>query len=125
MSTARVSTLIVCIALLSTTRISTVPISNALFPVTKILTMAFTVHGHTHGSQVEIAGDWVPVVFLAHISADLADPQASVDIGFAFDVLVHPSVVAIEGYTFGHPKFFAFPNSDFYTSYSSSAEVLG
>ena len=50
------------------------------------------------------------VVFAALVSvADVAEPQASADIALAFDVLVPVSVVAVEVYSPGRPRFLAFP----------------
>src|SRR4030042_4996870 len=57
--------------------------------------------------------------------ADVAEPQASVDIALAFDVLVPVSVVAVEVYSSGRPRFFAFPNIDYHASSSSSVDVVG
>ena len=66
------------------------------------------------------------VVFVAFVSvADVAEPQASVDIALAFDVLVPVSVVAVAADSSGRPRFFAFPNVDYYASSSSSVEVVG
>jgi len=66
------------------------------------------------------------VVFVALVSiADVAEPQASVDIALAFDVLVPVSVVAVEVDIYGRPRFLAFPNIDYYASPSSSVEVVG
>lgn len=66
------------------------------------------------------------VVFVAFVFvADVAEPQASVDIAFAFDVLVPASVVAVAVDSSGRPRFFAFPNVDYYASSSSSVEVVG
>jgi hypothetical protein len=66
------------------------------------------------------------VVFVALVSvADVAEPQASVDIAVAFDVLVPVSVVGVEVDSLGHPKFFAFPNVDLYATCSSSVEAVG
>ena len=66
------------------------------------------------------------VVFVAVVSvADVAEPQASVDIAVAFDVLVPVSVVVVEVDSSGRPKFLAFPNVDHYASSSSSVEVVG
>jgi hypothetical protein len=61
------------------------------------------------------------VVFVA----DIAEPQASVDIARAFDALVPVSVVAVEVDSSGRPRSFAFPNIDYYSSSSSSVEVVG
>jgi hypothetical protein len=61
------------------------------------------------------------VVFVA----DVAEPQASVDIAVAFDFLVPVSVVLVAVYSSGRPKFFSFPNIDYYSSSSSSGEVVG
>jgi hypothetical protein len=66
------------------------------------------------------------VVFVAVVSvADVAEPQASVDIPVAFAVLVPVSVVVVEVDSPGRPKLFAFPNVDHYASPSSSVEVVG
>ena len=66
------------------------------------------------------------VVFVAVVSvADVAEPQASVDIAVAFVVLVPVSVVVVEVDSSGRPKFLAFPNVDHYASSSSSVEVVG
>ena len=61
------------------------------------------------------------VVFVA----DVAEPQASVDIAVAFVVLVPVSVVVVEVDSSGRPKFLAFPNVDYFASSSSSVEVVG
>ena len=63
----------------------------------------------------------VAVVSVAHV----AEPQASVDIAVVFVVLVPVSVVAVEVDSSGHPRFFAFPNIDYYSRSSSSVEVAG
>ena len=55
----------------------------------------------------------------------VCEPQASVDIAFAFVVLVPVSVVAAEGESFGRPKFHAFPNVDYFANSSSFVEVVG
>ena len=66
------------------------------------------------------------VALVAVVSvADVAEPQASVDIAVAFVVLVPVSVVVVEVDSPGRPKFFAFPNVDHYASFSSSVEVVG
>ena len=62
---------------------------------------------------------FVALVFIA----DLAEPQASVDIAVAFDFLVPVFVVAFEVDSSGRPRFLAFPNIDYYASCSSSVEV--
>ena len=65
------------------------------------------------------------VVFVAVVSiADVAEPQASVDIAVAFVVLVPVSVVVVDVDSSGRPKFLAFPNVDHYASSSSSVEVV-
>ena len=57
------------------------------------------------------------VVFFVVVSvADVAEPQASVDIAVAFVVLVPVSVVVVEVDSSGRPKFLAFPNVDHYAS---------
>ena len=66
------------------------------------------------------------VVFVAVVSvADVAEPQASVDIAVAFVVLVPVSGVVVEVDSSGRPKFFAFPNICSFPNYSSSVEVVG
>ena len=66
------------------------------------------------------------VVFVAVVFvADVAEPQASVDIAVAFDVLVPVSVVVVEVDSSGRPKFLAFPNVGHFASSSSSLEVVG
>lgn len=66
------------------------------------------------------------VVFVALVSvADVAEPQASVDIAAVFVVLIPGSVGAVGVDTPGRPRFFAFPNIDYYSSSSSSVEVVG
>jgi hypothetical protein len=58
--------------------------------------------------------------FVALVSvADVAEPQAYVDIALAFDVSVLVSVVAVESDSPGRPSFLAFPNVDHYASSSS------
>jgi hypothetical protein len=57
--------------------------------------------------------------------ADGAEPQVSVDIALAFDVLVPVSVVVIEVDSPGRPKFRVLPNNDLFASPSSSVEVVG
>jgi hypothetical protein len=69
---------------------------------------------------------FVDIFFVALVSvADVAEPQASVDIAVAFDVLVPVSVVSVEVDSSGRPRFLAFPNVDYYASSSSSVEVVG
>ena len=66
------------------------------------------------------------VVSVAVVSvADVAEPQASVDIAVAFVVLVPVSVAVVEVDSSGRPKFLAFPNVDHFASSSSSVEVVG
>jgi hypothetical protein len=61
------------------------------------------------------------VVFVAVVSvADVAELQASVDIAVVFVVLVPVSVVAVELYSSGCPKFFVFPNIYSFPNCSSS-----
>jgi hypothetical protein len=69
---------------------------------------------------------FVAVVFVAVVSvADVAEPQAFVDIAVAFVVLVPVSVVVVEVDSSGRPKFLVFPNVDYFASSSSSVEVVG
>ncbi len=57
--------------------------------------------------------------------ADVAEPQAFVDIAAAFVVLVPVSGVLVEVDSSGRPKFLAVPNVDHYASSASSVEVVG
>jgi len=57
--------------------------------------------------------------------ADVAEPQASVDIAVAFDFLAPVSVVGVEVDSSERPKFLASPNVDHSASSSSSVEVVG
>jgi hypothetical protein len=65
-----------------------------------------------------------PVVFVAVASADVAEPQVSVDIVLAFVVLIPVSVVVAWVDNPGRPKFFSFPNIGYSASPSSSVEVV-
>ena len=56
--------------------------------------------------------------------ADVAEPQASADIAFAFPVLVPVSVVAVEVDSPERPRFLAFANVDHYANSSSSVGVV-
>lgn len=62
------------------------------------------------------------VVFVAAVSvaADVAEPQASVDIAVAFVALVPVSVVVVGVYNPGRPRLFSFPSIDYSASSSSS-----
>jgi hypothetical protein len=55
----------------------------------------------------------------------VSEPQASVDIAVAFVVLAPVSVVVVEVYSSGRPRFLAFPNVDHFASSSTSVEVVG
>jgi hypothetical protein len=65
-----------------------------------------------------------PVVFVAVASADVAEPQVSVDIVLAFVVLIPVSVVVAWVDNPGRPMFFSFPNIGYSASPSSSVEVV-
>ena len=65
------------------------------------------------------------VVFAVVFVADVAEPQASVDIAVVFVVLVPVSVAVVEVGSSGRPKFFAFPNICSFPNCSSSVEVVG
>jgi len=72
----------------------------------------------------EIFEPWI--VFVALVSvADISEPRASFDIALAFDVLFPVSLFAVVVDSSGRPKFFPFPNIDYYASFSSSAEAVG
>jgi hypothetical protein len=74
--------------------------------------------------DLEVSEPGVVSVALVFV-ADVAEPQASVDIAVAFHVLLPVSVVGVEVDSLGHPKFLAFPNVDHFASPSSSVEVVG
>jgi len=74
--------------------------------------------------DLEVAEPVVAVAVVVYV-ADVAEPQASVDIALAFDILVPVSVVAVVVDSSGLPRFFAFPNIDYCASSSSSVEVVG
>jgi hypothetical protein len=85
---------------------------------------------------VPVAADFSPevvvwvaapeVVFVAVVSgADVAEPQASVDIAVAFVVSVPVSVVVVEVDSSGRSTFLAVPNVDLSASSASSVEVVG
>jgi hypothetical protein len=66
------------------------------------------------------------VVFVAVVSvADVAEPQASVDIAVASVVLAPVSAVVVEVDNSGRPTFVVFPNVDCYSTSASSVEVVG
>jgi hypothetical protein len=66
------------------------------------------------------------VVFVAVVSiADVAEPQASVDIPVVFDVLIPVFVVVVEVDSSGRPNALAFPTVVHCASSSSSVEVVG
>jgi hypothetical protein len=65
-------------------------------------------------------------VFVAPASvADVAEPRASADIAFPFDILVPVSVFVVGVDSARRPSFFAFPNTGYYASSSSSFEAGG
>jgi len=55
--------------------------------------------------------------------ADVAEPPGSSDIVPAFDVSAPAAVFAAGPYSSGRPRFFAFPNIDFFPSFSSYCEA--
>ncbi len=69
---------------------------------------------------------FVGILFVALVCVgDVAEPQASVDIALAFDVLVPLSVFVVEVGNSGLPKFHVFPNVHHYAISSSSVELDG
>ena len=68
--------------------------------------------------DLDVSGYLAAFVALVSV-ADVAEPQAYVDIVLAFDVSDPASVVALEGDSPGRPSFLAFPNVDHYASSSS------
>ena len=75
-------------------------------------------HAHAFALAFVVAERPPEVVVLA------AEPQASVDIAVAFVVLVPVSVV-LAGVDTLDARFLAFPNVDYFASFSSSGEVVG
>jgi len=68
----------------------------------------------------------VSVASVALVSiADVAEPQASVDIAVASDGLVPVSVVAVEADSSGRPKFLSFPNVYYFANSSSYFAAVG
>jgi len=67
----------------------------------------------------------VSVVDQAEAFAAVAPEAVSVDIAFAFVVLVPASVVVAEADSSERPRFLVFPNVDHFASFSSSVEVDG
>ncbi|MGE5285463.1 MAG: hypothetical protein ACM3OG_10890 [Actinomycetota bacterium] len=57
--------------------------------------------------------------------ADAAEPRVSADIALAADFSVPASVVAVGVDSSARPRFFVFPNIDYYSTASSSVEVAG
>jgi hypothetical protein len=53
-------------------------------------------------------------------SADVAEPQASVDIVVSFDTSGPVSVAVVEVDSSGYPRFVVFPNGDYSARLSSS-----
>jgi len=105
-----------------------VPVVAELSPDVVVLVVepgvAFVV-GVAAVSEVSEVSELV-VAFVALVSvADVSEPQASVDIAVAFDFLVPVSVVLVGVDSSGRSRFFAFPNIDYYSSSSSSVEVVG
>ena len=77
-------------------------------------------------SVVDLGVSESEAVFVVVVSlADVAEPQASVDIAVAFAVSVPVSAVVVEVDNSGHPTFVAFPNVDCYATSASSDEVVG
>jgi hypothetical protein len=72
-----------------------------------------------------VAQSEVSVVAQPEAFAAVAPEAVSVDIAFAFVVLVPVSVVVAEADSSEHPRFLAFPNADHFASFSSSVEVAG
>jgi hypothetical protein len=96
-------------------------------PVEPVVDVVIVEHKAVFVAYLEVAEAglvFVAVVFAASV-ADVAEPQASVDIVLVFDVLVPVSVDAVEVDSPGCPRFLAVPNVDHYASSSSSAEVVG
>ena len=60
----------------------------------------------------------VDIAFLS--PADAAEPQVSAGIVLAFHVSVPVSVSAVEADSPGRPRSYAYPNIDYYSSFASS-----
>jgi hypothetical protein len=74
-------------------------------------------------ADVAVPQAYVDIAFAS--VADVVGPQATVGIAHACNFLLHVSAVAIVVHSSVNPNFFAFPNVDYYASYSSSVEVVG
>jgi hypothetical protein len=61
----------------------------------------------------------------AEVVADIAELQVSADTAFAFELLAPVSAAPVSVYSSVLPRFCSAPNSDWYSSFSSSAEVVG
>ena len=76
-------------------------------------------------SVVDLGVSEPEAVFVVVVSlADVAEPQASVDIAVAFAVSVPVSAVVAEVDNSGHPTSVPFPNVDCYSTSASSVEVV-
>jgi len=67
---------------------------------------------------------FVAVAFVAVDTADVAEPQASVDTAAVFAVLIPACVLVFEVDIPGHPRSFVLPKIFSFASSSSSAEVV-
>jgi hypothetical protein len=77
-------------------------------------------------SVVDLGVSESEAVFVVVVSlADVAEPQASVDIAVASVVLAPASAVVAEVDSSGRPTFVVFPNVDCYATSASSVEVVG
>ena len=72
-----------------------------------------------------LAVELFPVTVSVVAEFDVFGSQASVDIAAAFVALVLVFVVVVGVDNSGRPKFLAFPNVDYYASFSSFVEVVG
>ncbi|MCK7488987.1 MAG: hypothetical protein MZU79_01125, partial [Anaerotruncus sp.] len=86
---------------------------------------AFAALGSEAVSVVAVPQVVFAVAQLQVASVVVAPEAVSVDIAFAFVVLVPVSVVVVEADSSERPRFLAFPNADHFASFSSSVEVVG
>jgi hypothetical protein len=103
------------------------PVLAAVFEVVEFVAdvAAVAFAALVSGMAAEPLVDIVVAVFAAIVSVvHVAEPQASADIAPAFDVLAHPSDVAVLVDSHERPRF-PFPTVYYYASSSSSVEVFG
>jgi len=109
-SVVLVSVVLVSVVLVSVVLVAVVSVADVLVAVVLVAVVLVAV---VLVAVVLVAVVLVAVVLVSVVSvADVAELQASVDIVLAVDFSVPASVVAVEVYSSGRPRFRAFPNID-------------